>query len=422
MTRQGSLRVLVLSRNYPNNALPVLGLWVESLVRHSTAFCEPKVIAPTPYVPPVPGLPERYARFRRIEAHQTTDGIEVLRPRFAAGPGSALHAVESLAYYLGVRRCVDRLRARFPFDLIHAHFTYPDGVVAAWLGRRHGVPVVITEHASWRPWMERYPLVRRQATWAARHAAFHLAVSTALRDSILHVRGPSSNLRVVPCGVDGAVFAPSTAARVVPNQVLFVGAVRPVKGLDVLLRAIAALAERGADPRLVVVGESFYESYRREDERMRELAGRLGLADRVRFVGRQPPSEVARYMQESAVLVLPSRRESLGMVLAEALACGTPVVATRAGGPEDIVDDEVGVLVPVEDPEALAEGIRTVLRRRAWYDPARLRARTLERFGLEAVGRDLAALYRQAVGPGRLSADTLPGPAHGVAPWSVRPR
>lgn len=85
------------------------------------------------------------------------------------------------------------------------------------------------------------------------------------------------------------------------------------------------------------------------------------------------------------------------MVLVEALACGTPVVATRCGGPEDIVTEEVGVLVPPEDPAALAAGIAQVLDRRGEYDAAKLRAYALERFGLESVGKRLEALYEEAL-------------------------
>ena len=98
-------------------------------------------------------------------------------------------------------------------------------------------------------------------------------------------------------------------------------------------------------------------------------------------------------MQESALLVLPSRAESLGMVLVEALACGTPVVATRCGGPADIVTDEVGELVPTEDPEALADGISRVLARRGSFDPARLRQHAIDRFGHESVVARIAGVY-----------------------------
>ena len=109
-------------------------------------------------------------------------------------------------------------------------------------------------------------------------------------------------------------------------------------------------------------------------------------------------------MQQSAALILPSRAESLGMVLVEALACGTPVVATRCGGPEDIVNEQVGILVPPEDPQALANGIEHVLDRQAAYDPVKLRTHALENFGLQSVGDRLADVYEEAVRQSRNSA------------------
>jgi glycosyltransferase involved in cell wall biosynthesis len=130
---------------------------------------------------------------------------------------------------------------------------------------------------------------------------------------------------------------------------------------------------------------------------MVRLSHELGVSDRVRFVGRKPLRELVAAMQESALLVLPSRHESLGMVLVEALACGTPVVATRCGGPEDIVDDDVGLLVPPEDPTALADGLAQTLGSLDRYEPAVLRERTLARFGSHAVSERLAALYREAL-------------------------
>src|SRR5207249_2955415 len=124
-----------------------------------------------------------YARFRQVSRSRRDDGVEVLHPRFLSGPGYSLHNLEALTYALAAVPAVHSLRRRFPFDLIHAHFGYPDGVVACALGRKHGVPVVITEHAPWVPWMERYPLVRAQAAWAARTCSAHVAVSQYLRDS-----------------------------------------------------------------------------------------------------------------------------------------------------------------------------------------------------------------------------------------------
>src|SRR5262249_39107193 len=213
---------------------------------------------------------------------------------------------------------------------------------------------IITEQAAWRPWMDNRPRVLRQALWAVHHSAFLVAISRAQRETIQHFTGDFPRLRTIPDPVDGEVFRlPGAGHRKLPNQLLLVGAMRHVKGPDILARALRMLVDRGRDVRLVHVGERFYSGWRRGFEEFGERVHRLDLGARVEFAAKKSTPELVRYMQDSALLVLPSRRESLGMVLAEALACGTPVVSTRCGGPEDIVTDEVGVLVPTEDPEAL---------------------------------------------------------------------
>jgi glycosyltransferase involved in cell wall biosynthesis len=309
-----------------------------------------------------------------------------------------MHRLEWAMYYLAVRGLVRRLHRRFPFDLIHAHFTYPDGVAGAQLARRYGVPLIITEQVRWRPWMDNYPGVRCRALQAIHQSTFPIAISSMVRDSITHFTGELPSLRVIPDGVDGSVFTlPPSDVRRLADQVLFVGVVRPVKGVDILLRAMRLLVERGNRARLLIVGGCFYENYRREDDRLRQMARDLGLQSHVQFVGEKPLADLVRHMQESAVLVLPSRAESFGQVLVEALACGTPVVATRCGGPEDIVNEEVGVLVPPENPESLAHGIEHVLNHPTRYSPVKLRDYVLRRFSWDKIAQDTAVLYREAV-------------------------
>src|SRR5713226_4678167 len=390
-------RVLFLSKTFPNKVFDVLGLWVENLVRHSVSFCEPKVISPVQYCPPL-RLPDYYSRLRSIPLHCSRDGVEVFHPRYLVGPGYTLRSVEWATYYLAVRRQADQLRREFPFDLIHAHFTYPDGCAAVRLGRRFQVPVIITEHVPWGPWMDSNASVLRQATRAVRECTLLVAVSTSVRDSILGVVSAPEKIRVIPNAVDGTIFTlPAKGQRPIVNQIIFVGAIRPVKGVDILLRAMRLLAESGREVHLLLAGESFFKNYQREYERIRRMTQELDLEGRVQFVGKRRPPELARYIQESAVLVLPSRAESFGMVLVEALACGTPVVATRCGGPEDIVNDQVGVLVPPESPQALAAGIAHVLDKRNSYDPEVLRSFALREFGLDSVGSRLKTLYAEAL-------------------------
>jgi glycosyltransferase involved in cell wall biosynthesis len=397
----GRPRVLVLSREYPNRVSELSGVWVERLVRSSTRLCEPRVIAPVPYAPRVPRS-EYYAQFRRIERHEETGGVDVFHPRFVIGPGARLRSTEASAYYAGVRRTADRLRDESRFDLIHAHFTYPDGVAAVRLGRRYRVPVLITEQVPWGPWLERQPLIRRQMTWAGANVDAHIAISRSVRDQIGRYTRRPDKVRVIPDGVDGSEFPLANGRHAqVADQILYVGHINEVKGVDVLLRAMPHVVAQRPTARLVLVGGSFYRAKALLGERMQALAGELGLGRHVEFVGAQPQAELIRHMHESSLLVLPSRAESFGCVLVEALACGKPVVATRCGGPEDIVHDGVGRLVTPGDERSLASAILEVLTRGDQYDPAQLRAYALENFSWDRVADRTVEVYRELLSGGR---------------------
>jgi len=391
------LRVLVISRNYPSPILPNLGVWAESLVSAMGKLCEVRVVAPVPYCPPLPSFIE-YARFRKIPSKELRNGIEVFHPRFITGPGLSLHNFEATTFVWSMRANIDELRREFPFDLIHAHFIYPDGAAAARLARCYRVPVVISEHAPWLPWLENFPRVQRQAVWAANESSYLVTGSRYGQQSIAHFIGDSKKLCIIPIGVNPNLFT-LLAEGCQPNlnQILFVGQINFNKGVDLLLRAMRVLVKTRPDLRLVLVGGSFYRHKRQQEEKLRALAQELALEQQVEFVGEKSPTEVARFMRESALVVLPSRAENFGAVLVEALACGTPVIATRCGGPEDIVNDNVGLLVPKEDPDALAAGIASMLNRRATFDSRKLRAYALDNFAWEHIARKYVNLFEQSL-------------------------
>jgi len=129
---------------------------------------------------------------------------------------------------------------------------------------------------------------------------------------------------------------------------------------------------------------------------VRALVQTLGLSTHVRFLGEQPPNEIAALMRRSALLVVPSRRETFSLVTAEALASGTPVVATRCGGPEEIITKDTGELSDVDDPAGLALAIETALKRS--YDRSHLRRYAVDRFGSGAASNRLGRLYEQVTG------------------------
>ena len=392
------MRILYLSRNYPNPAFPLIGLWVEGLVRAMSEVAEVRVVAPVPYCPP---LPARFSqtRFRSIPRRRRETGIEVISPRFVIGPGYSTHSLEADSYYFAVRKTIDRLRREFVFDVIHAQFGYPDGVAGARLARRYGVPLLITEHAPWIPWMNEYPRVRRQAVWAAGICEYQIAVSERVRGTISAITGDSQRLRVLPVGVDSGLFRPDPEdGHYDHNRIIYVGRIHKKKGTDVLFDALRLLAERNPDIRLTVVGGSLgYGHYRKQEQELRSYAESLGVTPRIDFVGEQTPAMVAHYVRQAAVLVLPSRSESFGAVLLEALATGVPVVATRCGGPEDFITDAVGRLVPAGDPAALAEGVEQVLKNRSRFRPEALRSYATEKYSWQAVAARTYQLYEQAL-------------------------
>jgi glycosyltransferase involved in cell wall biosynthesis len=240
--------------------------------------------------------------------------------------------------------------------------------------------------------------VRRQVLAAAPDIARVTSVSRAVDAAVRATTGDAFETSILPNVVDESVFVAPDATDVQDaDRILFVGAVRHVKGLDVLVRAMALLKDEVPQIRLLVLGEAFYGQWRNDEKEVRRLCDELGITARVEFAGRATPDEVAETMRRSAMLVVPARRESFSAVAVEALASGTPVVATRCGGPEEFVSDANGRLVPPEDPAALAAAIRDVRADLAAFDRLELRRAVVARFGRDAIQRALETLYGQVL-------------------------
>ncbi len=272
-------------------------------------------------------------------------------------------------------RPYERLLAGRPVALVHAHFGI-EGVYAMALARRLGVPLVTTFHGFdatlstaallTSPAWASYPLLRRRL--AARGDLF-LCASAFIRERLLGLGFPPERTRLHYIGVDCAAIRPRAPAEQTPS-VLHVARLVEVKGTEFLLRAFALLPARHARTSLLVAGDGPLR------HRLEVLATRLGIGERVRFLGALPHARVLALMRKAAVLVLPGvrtptgREEGFGMVLLEAAASGVPVIGSRVGGiPEGVVDGETGFLVPERDPAALAARLGTLL------EDAALRAR-----------------------------------------------
>lgn len=263
-------------------------------------------------------------------------------------------------------------------ELVHGHF----GAALAPIVRARGIPYVYTEHFSGRnrllPAAEAEALREEYAP-----VSCLLTVSSAMREKIRQNTGRIA--RVVPNIVDVDTFQP----RPQPHEgfrLVTAANLLPIKGLDVLLEAFALSGRE--DGELCIFGQG------PEGGALREKAGELGIAHRVCFRGACPRVELAEEYARSDCFVLSSRSETFGLACAEAMAAGLPVIATRCGGPEDFVDRENGLLVPVDDAPAMAAAIREMGERRGGFDPETMARRARERFSPAAVARELTEIYQ----------------------------
>ncbi|TKJ28415.1 MAG: glycosyl transferase family 1, partial [Chloroflexi bacterium B3_Chlor] len=177
-----------------------------------------------------------------------------------------------------------------------------------------------------------------------------------------------------------------------PSRILYVGGINKPKGIDHLLRAAKGLLEAAHQPiEVLLIGEG------EQDKRARTLATQLGIGDAVTFLGKRPNTEIPLWMNACDLVVLPSLSEGFGVALIEAMACGKPVVATRCGGPEDIVTANTGILVPPGDEIALAKALHDVLSDQDRFDPRKIRRRAVANYAYGNIASGITKVYREVV-------------------------
>ncbi len=386
------MKVLTFTTLYPNAAQPQHGIFVENRLRALVASgaVEARVLAPVPWFPFASARFGRYAAFARAPRAETRHGIAVAHPRFPVVPKLGMTLAPGLLYRAAARALRAMIAAGARFDLIDAHYFYPDGVAAARLGRAFGLPVVITGRGTDLNLIPRKSAIaRRMIRSAAEDADGLIVVAEALKRRLADLGVPESRIAVLRNGVDLDLFRPMDrkAARarlgLEGPLVVSVGNLVPLKGHDLVIEALRDLP----DFRLAIAGSG------PEERALRSLAERLGVAARVRFLGALAHEALPALYAAADALVLASSREGWPNVLMEAMACGVPVVATRVGGaPEIVADPAAGRLVETRSAEAIADGVRALLAAPPARDATRSYA---ERFGWEETTQGQIALFER---------------------------
>jgi teichuronic acid biosynthesis glycosyltransferase TuaC len=360
-------RIIVFSSLFPSSARPTAGVFIRERMFRVGEHLPLVVVSPVPWFPGQ-GLIRRWKpSYRPLPAkREEQQGFRVFYPRFLAVPG-LFRTLDGLSMALCSLRLLRRLRDEEGCNLIDAHFAYPDGYAAVWLGRRLKLPVTLTLRGTEVP-MAKSPPRRRRMLEALAGAERVFAVADSLKRHVAKLGADAAKIRVVGNAVDTGLFHPVDKAEArralgLPLEapvLVSVGGLVERKGFHRVIELLPSLKRKYPQLRYLIVGGAGPEGD--WSGRLRQQVAELGLEDTVRFLGALPPAELKQPLSAADVFVLATSNEGWANVFLEAMACGLPVVTTDVGGNREVVcREELGQVVPFGQPQALASALERAL-------------------------------------------------------------
>lgn len=382
------MKILVFTTLFPNAQQPRHGVFIAERLRHLRQHfpgVELLVVAPVPWFPFRGHRFGAYGAYARVAAEEVRDGVRVLHPRYPVIPKIGM-PLAPLLLTVFMRSILKRIKSSvFDYELIDAHYLYPDGIAATAIGRDLDVPVIVTARGTD---LNLYPKMAFPAAmlrkWLPKADAVG-AVCEALIVIAKRLAPSQEEFHVLRNGVDLEKFSPvpRESARhqtgISGYSLLAVGHLIERKGPHLVIEALRELP----DVNLVFVGDGPMKG------ELERLAKSLDVATRVRFVGAVPHQDLPAWYSAADALVLASSREGWANVLLEAMACGTPVVATGVDGtPEVVCSPDAGVLMSERSASGVVEAVRQLRASRPLREATRSHA---EQFSWDATS---VAQYR----------------------------
>lgn len=387
------IRTLLFSTLFPNDVRPSHGIFVETRLKQllASGMIQTRVLAPVPWFPFRHQAFGEYGKHASVSLREERGGVQVEHPRYLMLPKIGMNRAPYALARAGREAAKRILEGGFEFDLIDAHYFYPDGVSAAMIGRALNKPVVITARGSDINLIARYPGPRAMILEAARTCAAVITVSSALKDALVRLGAASDKITVLRNGVDLNAFyqedraAARASVGVSGFAIASVGSLIPTKGHHLVIRALRDIPD--AELRVAGIGTAEGE--------LKRLAREIGVSDRVRFLGVVPQARLRTLYSAADCLVLASQREGWPNVLLEAMACGAPVVASDVGGvPEIVTSRMVGVLLDRLSAEGIVRAVSDLRRRTP--DRAEVRAHA-EKFSWDETTSGQLAIFENCL-------------------------
>lgn len=380
--------ILLFSTLFPNQVRPRHGVFVETRLHQLLArfpVYNVFVVAPIAWFPFKSKMFGRWSENIGVPDTDTIKDIPVQHPRFISIPKIG-ESLAPLLLALGTFRRCAALHKKHKFELIDAHYAYPDGVAATMIGKWLEIPVVVTARGTDINFIPNHFIARSWVKWMLKHCSHNFAVSDALRNDLLALGADPKKVTTVRNGVDAALFQPLNQREALRKKlnwteytVLSVANLAPLKGHHLIIDAITKLP----DFHLVIIGKGTEFDSLQAKIKQRKLEHRVSILNEI------SQQELVEYYNAADVSVLGSSREGMPNVSLEALSCGTPVVATAVGGiPEVVNNDDVGLLVE-QNADSMANGLKHV------KEHPRSREAIVEHAKLYGWGESIAILQRQ---------------------------
>jgi len=395
------MNILVHSHMFPNPVLPINGIFVYDFCTYlSRAGHKVFVVSPVPFVPPFISRKSDWYRYHQVPRVLPLHKLEVFYPRFFSIPKLKFFFVRGDLMWASAFSFYERFLRRVKIDLIHAHVVLPDGVVASYLSKIHGIPFGVTIHgADLLKSIPRSRLNYYRIRHVLKQASFVGVVSHKLRSLLdqYNLTPCIKRLEVIYNGVN----IPSLRANVQwrdnnPKAIrmLSVGRVIEQKGYKTVLQALPILKRRFPDLYYYIIGSGEDRDY------FHDLAKSLGVDGFTFFLGALPREIALNYVRDCDLFVLPSKNEAFGIVYLEAMYFGKVVVGSRNEGIAEIIRHGVnGYLVDPDDVSDFVNVVHKILSRKTAtaHIKANAKKTVLEKFTWEENVNRYVKLYKKAL-------------------------
>lgn len=379
------MHILIISSVYPSETHPSKGIFVHDQALALKREGHKVGVLVSNYPHPKRVLKGKFSFLESIRFYEI-DGIPVMNFVFLPIPFIHKPFTKIISSFY-MRRYIKRYGKP---DIIHAHFVWYGGVIAKILNEITGVPFIVTTHSTehFGKKINRYKY--KETNLVLKSANYLISVSKFLRERLSTIY-KIDQIDIIPNTVDTGIFTP-LLKKIDKTKFYFtsIGGLINRKRFDNLLIAFSSFSNL-ENIFLNIIGDG------PEREGLEQLAKELGIEEQVIFHGLLNRPKVFGVLQQSNVLVSSSDLETFGVTLIEALSCGIPVLATRSGGPEEIINRTNGILVNNQDVHHLAEGLKKSYTDYQRFDPEKIRSECIKKYGYEKISNQLTKIYKKVI-------------------------